>query len=133
MYYILNTTFWLGVLMKHLFQYVRENKERLFTKIVCLYIYALYSRILFLCSDNILGQIDKDYNHFIENKYQWLVGNTAVQIDIAILMFISIIILMSFYLLYKQSKYFHAVLLVPIFFILTLMIITPVYTVLSSY
>lgn len=112
---------------------VKKYKENLFAWMVCVYIYVLYVRGIYLSYRRILKQIDKDvYNHVL-NHWQELFNNQAISADAAIILYLVLVIFISFYLLYKRSKYFYAVLLSPLFFGLLLLVVTPIFMWLSFY
>lgn len=119
--------------MKNLFKTIKENREKLFCRITVLYIYILYIRSICLSYESILMEIDNDYYHFVINKKQWLSNHYSVHFNIAIIIFLFTIILISLYLLYKKSHYFYVILLIPVFLGLASMSIATVYGIINSF
>lgn len=119
--------------MKSLFKIIKENKEKLFCETITLCIYVLYMRIVYLSYESVLTKIDNDYYNFILNKRQWLSNHHSVHFDIAIIIFLFMIILISLYLLYKKSHYFYGILLIPVFLGLASMSIMIVYGIINSF
>lgn len=108
---------------------IRKYKGNLFAWGVGAYIYVLYVRSIYLSYQRILKQIDKDvYNHVPE-----LLNNQKLCTNVAIILYLVSVVLLSVYLLHKKSKYFYAVLLSPIFLGLLLLAMTPIYMWLSVY
>ena len=118
---------------KKFFLFLQSNKDKLFAWIVSLYIYILYMRFIYLSFENVCERIDNDYYRYVLNKKQWwLTQNNEIYTDIIIMAGLTMIILISFYLIYKKKRYFYAVLLSPIFLGLAFMMITPLYVLLNS-
>ena len=106
--------------MRNLFEFLKKHKEKIFSCIVTMYVYILYVRIMCLSAQNISTLIKADHQHFILNKWQWLISHQNVQEDIFVISLIFICVMLSFYLKYRKSRYFYAALLLPVFLGITL-------------
>lgn len=120
-------------MIKKVFHSILKGRDKLFSQIVCLYIYILYIRVIYLSCKDIFKRIDNDYYHFALNKKQWLLDNQEILSYTIITIFFFLIIISSLFLLYRKNRYFYAVLLFPVFFGLALMVVTPIFVMLKSH
>jgi len=101
--------------MQNFIYFLKKHRDNLFSWLICIYLYILYIRCIYLSYEDIFQQIDNDYYHYVLNKELWLLNNKALHIDIVIITLLSIIIIASCYLIYKKNRYFYALILFPVF------------------
>ncbi|MBR3675654.1 MAG: hypothetical protein IKN71_00765 [Alphaproteobacteria bacterium] len=105
-------------MLKNLLLMMKNNKARIFPFAVSLYLYALYSRCIYLLGKDIIKRINEDYYSYLLHKCRWLWANENVRNEAALVVLLSAVLLLSFYLLYRRSYYFYAVILAPIYIFL---------------
>ena len=105
-------------MLKNLLLMMKNNKARIFPFAVSLYLYALYSRCIYLLCKDIIKRINEDYYSYLLYKCRWLWANENVRNEAALVVLLSAVLLLSFYLLYRRSHYFYAVILAPIYIFL---------------
>ena len=105
-------------MLKNLLLLMKNYKAKIFPFAVSLYLYALYSRCIYLLGNDITKRINKDYYSYLLHKCRWMWENENVRNEAALFVLLSAVLLLSFYLLYRRSHYFYAVILAPIYIFL---------------
>ena len=89
-----------------LLKFITTKRYKLFSRTVSLYIYVIYIRAIYLAGNDISERINADYQSFFLHKIRWVLNNQEVLIDIAIIIFFSLIIGVSLYLIHKKVAIF---------------------------
>lgn len=114
-------------MLKNLLLLMKNNRAKIFPFAVSLYLYALYMRCIYYAYMDIIKHIDNDYYNYLSRKCLWLLANASICIDSAIIALLLAVLLLSFYLLYRRSHYFYAVIMAPVYVFLFVVVCTTIY------
>lgn len=112
---------------KNLSVWIKNHKNDLFPYGISIYLYILYTRFIYVAYEDIIRIRTDDFYQYTQNHWLWYFKNENVRLEIFGTIFLLFTFILSFYLLYKKHRYFYAVMLLPIYLGLFVMVFSAVY------
>ena len=112
---------------KNVSTWIKKHKNNIFLYSVSIYLYILYIRFICVVYDDIIKTRTNEFYQYTQNRWLWYLMSENVRLETFSIAFLLLSCILSFYLLYKKHRYFYAVMLLPIYLGLFVMLGSAVY------